>query len=153
MNLIIERAFVWVAEVEDRPGGMLQVLKPLKDAGADLDLIITRRAFESPGKALVFVTPLRGEQQVAAAASAGFNVADAIPSIRVQGQNRPGLAADIAGTLAEAQFNLRGFSAAELGTRFVMYIGLDSEVEATRAASLLEQQWGSTGAEWHMDAA
>ncbi|MCU0772258.1 MAG: amino acid-binding protein [Verrucomicrobia bacterium] len=153
MNLIIERAYVWVAEIEDHPGGMLQVLKPLKDAGADLDLIITRRAVESPGKALVFVTPLRGERQVAAAAAAGFNVADAIPSLRVQGQNRPGLAADLAATLAEARLNLRGFSAAELGTRFVMYIGLDSEAEAIRAASLLQQQWGSTEAEWHMDAA
>ena len=39
--------------------------------------------------------------------------------------------------LARAEINLRGFSAAVLGTRFVAYIGFDSEADAEKAADVL----------------
>jgi len=139
MNLIIERADVWASSLDDQPGGLAQVLKPLKDSGADLDFIIARRSPEEPGKGVVFVTPLRGDKEVAAAAEAGFNVANSIHSVRVQGHNEPGLAADLAQCLAEANINMRGFSAAELGTRFVLYIGLDSEADADRTVKTLQR--------------
>lgn len=139
MNLIVERANVWAANIEDRPGGLSRVLKILKQAGADLDFVIARRLTRRSGKAVVFVTPLRGDKQVAAANEAGFNVANSVHSVRVQGQNRPGLAADLTERLAEANVSLRGFSAAELGTRFVMYIGLDSEADVDKVVEVLQQ--------------
>ena len=141
MNLIIERADVWAASLDDQSGGLADVLELLKEAGADLDFIVARRTAEAPGRGAVFVTPLRGDQEIAAAASAGFNVASSIHSVRIQGHNQAGLAAEIAGRLAEAQINLKGFSAAELGTRFVMYLGLDSEADADRAVTVLQKQW------------
>lgn len=137
MNVIIERAYVWAATLEDQPGGLAAILQPLKDAGADLDFVIARRTPEQPGKGVVFVTPLRGNREIAAAAEAGFNLSSSIHSVRVQGANEPGLVARLAQTLAEARINLRGVSAAELGTRFVMYIGFDSEADADRAVAVL----------------
>ncbi len=141
MKLIVERADVWAASLEDQVGGLARVLKRLKDAGSDLDFIIARRDSGEPGRALVFITPLRGAREVAAAEEAGFNVDKGIHSVRVQGQNEPGLASDVAGRLAEADINVRGLSAAELGTRFVMYIGLDSEADADRVVRVL-RAWG-----------
>lgn len=138
MNLIIERANVWASSLDDRPGGLAQVLKPLKDAGADLDFIVARRSSSEPGKGVVFVTPLRGDKEVAAAADVGFNIANSIHSVRIQGPNEPGLAADLAQRLADANINMRGFSAAELGTRFVLYIGLDTEADADKVVETLQ---------------
>ena len=153
MNLIIERAEVWSATIEDTPGGMARALEPLKEAGADLDFIISRRAAESPGKGALFVTPLRGDDEIAAAASAGFNVASSIHSVRVQGHNRAGLAAEIGSSLADERINLKGMSAAELGTRFVMYLAFDSEKDANRAVEVLQKKWRTGDADWHKSAA
>jgi len=140
MNLIIERADVWAARLDDRSGGLADLLKPLKDVGADFDFIIARRSAEDPGKGVVFVTPLRGEREVGVAAEVGFNVASSIHSVRIQGQNQPGVAADIAEILAKGGLTMRGFSAAELGTRFVMFIGMDSEADADNAVEVLRQE-------------
>ncbi|MGA1235962.1 MAG: ACT domain-containing protein [Limisphaerales bacterium] len=137
MNLIVERADVWAAPLQDRPGGLADVLETLKDAGADLDFIVARRDSKEPGKGVAFVTPLRGDAEVAAAAEVGFNVANSIHSVRIEGANERGLAAELVRRLADEGINLRSLSAAELGARFVMYIGFDTEQDAKKAVALL----------------
>jgi hypothetical protein len=74
MDLLVEHVDVWASGIEDKPGGLADVLDSLRDAGANLQLIIARRAPEDPGKGVVFVTPLQGDREIAAAAQAGFNV-------------------------------------------------------------------------------
>ena len=88
----VEHVDVWAATIEDRPGGLAQALATLRDAGADLQLIISRRA--EPGKGVVFVTPLQGDREIAAAAQVGFNIALTLHSVRVMGPDRPGVAAE-----------------------------------------------------------
>jgi hypothetical protein len=153
VNLIIERADVWEATVDDQPGGLARVLGSLKEVGADLDFIVARRSSEVPGKALVFIAPLRREEEAVAAAELGFNVTRSIQSLRVQGPNAPGRAAEITERLAGADLNLRGLSAAELGTRFVMYIGLDSEEDAEKAVNVLQTLAASSDSDWRQSAA
>jgi hypothetical protein len=137
VNLIVERADVWAAPLQDCPGGLADVLETLKDAGADLDFIVARRDSKEPGKGVAFVTPLRGDAEVAAAAEVGFNVANSIHSVRIEGANERGLAAELVRRLADEGINLRSLSAAELGARFVMYIGFDTEQDAKKAVALL----------------
>ena len=84
----VEHVDVWAASIEDRPGGLAHALATLRDAGADLQLIIARRA--EPGKGVVFVTPLQGDREIAEAAQVGFNVAHTLHSVRVMGHDRPG---------------------------------------------------------------
>jgi len=83
-NLIVERVDVWAATIEDKPGGLAKILTGLKDAGADLDFVIARRAPEKPGTGVVFVTPLRGDREVAAASTLGFNVTSILKSLRIE---------------------------------------------------------------------
>lgn len=139
MDLIVERVDVWAASVKDEPGGLARKLTALRGAGAGLDFVIARRAPEEPGTGVVFVTPLRGDTEVAAAADVGFNVTSSVHSVRVEGEDRPGIAAELTKKLAAAGINLRGLSAAVIGTRFVVYIALDSAAEATKAISILQQ--------------
>jgi hypothetical protein len=139
MDLIVERVDVWAASIRDEVGGLAHLLTGLRDAGADLDFIIARRTAEKPGTGVVFVTPLRGDREVAVAAELGFNVTKSVKAVRIEGDNRPGITAEITEKLAAAGINLRGLSAAVIGTRFIIYIGLDSSADALEAADILKQ--------------
>jgi hypothetical protein len=136
MDLIIERVNVWVAGIKDEPGGLARTLAVLREAGADLNFMIARR--EGPGEGVVFVTPLQGDREIAAAATVGFHSTRSVHSLRVEGANQPGIAAAVAEKLAAGGINLRGFSGAVIGTQFVIYIGLDSGADADKAAALLQ---------------
>jgi len=138
MALKVERVDVWAASIEDQPGGLAGKLAPLADAGADLEFVIARRAPDKPGTGVVFVTPLQGDAQTAAGQEAGFAVADSLHSLRVEGDNQPGIGAELTRKLAGAGINLRGLSAAVIGGRFIMYLALDTAEDADKAAGLLE---------------
>jgi hypothetical protein len=137
MDLLVERVDVWAATIEDSPGGLATVLAALREAGADLQSIIARRAPEKPGTGVVFVTPLQGDRQIDAAAQVGFNVTRRLHSVRVMGRDRPGRAAELALKLADAGINLRGFSASVIGNQFVAYVAVDSLDDANRAIEAL----------------
>ena len=138
-NLIVERVDVWAATIEDKPGGLAKILTGLKDAGADLDFVIARRAPEKPGTGVVFVTPLRGDREVAAASTLGFNVTSSLKSLRIEGENKPGVASALTNRLADAGINLHGLSAAVIGTKFIIYISLDNAEDAAKAAKILKK--------------
>ncbi len=139
MDLIVERVNVWAASIRDKVGGLAHLLAGLRDAGADLDFIIARRAPEKPGTGVAFVTPLRGDREIAAAADLGFNVTRSIHSVRIEGDNKPGVVAGFTQKLAAARINLRGLSVAVIGARFILYIGLDTAEDAVKAVSILQQ--------------
>ena len=137
MALLVERVDVWAATIQDGTGGLAEVLAALREAGADLQFIIARRAPDEPGKGVVFVTPLQGDREIRAAAQVGFNVTRRVHSVRVTGPDQPGVAAMLTQKLAEAGINLRGFSASVIGTQFVVYVAVDSLDDANRAMTLL----------------
>jgi len=137
MDISVERVDVWAASIEDRPGGLAEVLGALRDVGADLQFIIARRAPQDPGTGVVFVTPLQGDREIAAAAEVGFNVTQTLHSVRVMGRDRPGAAAELTQQLADGRINLRGFSASVIGSQYVAYVAVDSLDEANKAISVL----------------
>jgi len=139
MDLLVERVDVWAASIKDEPGGLARMLTGLREARADLDFVIARRTLEEPDTGIVFVTPLRGDAEVAAAAELGFNVTSSVHSVRIEGENRPGTAAELTEELAAAGINLRGFSAAVIGTRFIAYVAFDTAAETNEAMSILRQ--------------
>ena len=139
MELIVERVNVWAASIKDEPSSLSRILTGLREAGADLDFIIARRAAEKPGTGVVFVTPLRGDREVAAAADLGFNVTNSVHSVRIEGENKAGTAAELAAKLAKEGINLRGLSASVSGARFVIFIGLDNAEDAVKAVNILQQ--------------
>jgi hypothetical protein len=135
MALNVSKVGVWAASIEDRPGGLAGKLKALGDAGANLEFVVARRAPDKPGRGVVFVAPIAGPKQTAAAAAAGFSAAESLHSVRIEGPDRPGLGAAITGALAAAGINLRGLSAAAIGKRMVCYLALDSAADADKAVA------------------
>ena len=135
----VEHVDVWAATIEDRPGGLAQALATLRDAGADLQLIIARRA--EPGKGVVFVTPLQGDREIAAAAQVGFNITHTLHSVRVMGRDRPGVAAELTQKLADGRINLRGFSLSVIGKPYLAYAAVDSLEDANKVIEILKKAW------------
>jgi hypothetical protein len=138
-DLIIERVDVWVAGIKDKIGGLSHLLSSLRKVGADLDFILARRAPEKPGEGVVFLTPLRGDTEIAAAAMLGFTVTTSIDTLRIIGENVPGVAEKLTAALAGAGINLHGFSGAVIGTSFIIYISFDNAQDAAKAEAILKR--------------
>lgn len=138
MDLLVEHVDVWAATIQDRPGGLSEVLATLRDVGANLQFVIARRAPEAPGSGVVFVTPLQGDREIRAAAQVGFNVTQSLHSIRVMGRDKPGIGAELTRKLADAGINLRGLSASAIGPQFVAYLAFDSLDDANKATDILQ---------------
>ena len=135
----VERVDVWSATIEDKPGALAAVLNALRQAGANLQFIIARRAPEKSGTGVVFVAPLRNDKEIRAAEQAGFNTSQSLQSVRLTGADRAGMAAELTEKLAAGGINLRGFSASVIGSQFVAYVALDSSEQADKAKEILQK--------------
>ena len=138
MELMVERENVWIASLEDKPGALAAKLVALAEAGADLDFAIARRSPDRPGTGVLFVTPLQGDAELKAASEVGFSGANRLHSLRVEGENTKGLAGMISGKLGAAGINLRGFSGAVIGKRFVLHIAFDTAELREKALGIIK---------------
>jgi len=138
MSLKVTKMDVWSGEIQDQPGGLSGVLRQLADANADLEMVVARRQPDRPGAGIVFLAPVKGRKATAAAAVAGLSPAPGVAALRVEGTNRPGLGAKMTGAIADSGVNLRGLSAAVLGSRFVAYMTFDSAEDADKAAKAIK---------------
>ncbi|QCP53400.1 amino acid-binding protein [Trinickia violacea] len=139
MELSVERVDVWAAAIDDKPGGLAKVLGVLRDAGVDLQFVVARRTPEASGKGVVFVAPLQGDSAIRAATQVGFSVSPSLYSVRVMGLDQLGVIAQLTQMLADGDINLRGVSAAVLGSQFIAYIAVDSLDDAEKAIDILQR--------------
>ena len=137
MALKTSRVDTWAATIKDQPGGLSAKLETLAAGKVNLEFVIARRAPEKPGTGVVFVTPIKGAAGLAAAKRAGFKKTPSLHTVRVEGADKPGQGAKITMALAEAGINLRGFSAAAIGKKFVAHVAVDTTATATKAMKLL----------------
>jgi hypothetical protein len=138
MSLTISKVDVWAAEIDDTPGGLAKLLGALAGAGADLECVVARRDPTKQGKGVAFINPVKGANAKKAAKAEGLAPAEKLATLKVEGDDTPGLGARITSTLGEAGVNLRGVSGAVIGRKFVAYLGFDGAADATKAARALK---------------
>jgi len=137
MGFKLDRVHVWSGEVVDRAGGVAAKLHELAQAGANLEYILTRRQPDQPGTGVLCVAPVTGPTQVRAAKAAGLTETQQPVVMRVEGDNRAGLAHRLTHDWALAAISLEGLSMAVLGGKFVGFAAFDSVADANRAAQIL----------------
>ncbi|HET6427362.1 MAG TPA: amino acid-binding protein [Phycisphaerae bacterium] len=137
MAMKVSKVQMWVTGVQDVPGALAAKLHALAEAGASLEFVLARRTPEKKGEGVVFLIPLKGARQLAAARKNRVRKSKSIHAIRVEGPDKRGMGARISGALAEAGINMRGLSALVLGRKFVLYLALDSAADAAQAARVL----------------
>lgn len=98
-------------------------------------------AYRYPGneaKAAIELYPVSGKKLTASAMEAGLSVSS-IPALLVEGDNRPGLAHQIAQAVAEAGVNLSFVMAHVVGRRYAATIGFETETDAKKASTLIKK--------------
>lgn len=130
---------VWAATCEDKPGAVMQLLEGLARAGANLKFVFGRRLDNEPGKGVVFVSPLEGDRQLAAAAALGFAPTRKLFAVHVEGADEPGLAYSFASALEREGINMNVVSGMVVRGQFAVYLAFDTPTDAERAIERLNQ--------------
>ena len=138
MAMKVSKMIVWVGTIKDEPGGLAEKLTIMADAGAQLEYVLARRTPEKKGKGVVFLAPLRGAKQLAAAKKAKLRKSKSIHAIRVEGGDKPGLGAKVTQALGDKGISFRGLAAVVIGKRFVVHLALDSAGAASKALRVLK---------------
>ncbi len=138
MAYSVNKVEMWAGEIEDRVGGLAAKLEALAKAGADLEIVVSRRQPNVPGKGIVFLGPVTGANVSKAAEAAGLTQTRDLVALRVEGPNKPGECHRLTRLLADAGINLRGLAATAIGSKFAASLGFDSDADATKAAQLLQ---------------
>ena len=138
MRVDVSHVDIWVASIEDRPGGLAEKLDALAQADVDLEFVSARRAPDKPGTGVAFVAPIKGPRQMRAARKAGFEKTKSLHGVRVATGNKPGFSAELTKKLAEAGISLRGFSGASISNRAIFYLAFDSDADANKALRLIK---------------
>lgn len=141
MGMTVKRVTLWRSEVENKPGELARALEPIARAGTDLQVVMGYRYPGNETKAAIEVYPITG-RKAAGAAQAGGLSASSIPTLQVEGDNRPGLGYEIAKALADAGINISFQVAQVIGRRFSAIFGFETDAAAGRAATLIKRAAG-----------
>jgi hypothetical protein len=138
MAISVKKIVVWRTDVEDKPGALSSVLAPLAEVGADLQVVMGFRYHGGEHKAAIEVSPVSGKKSTTAASKVGL-AASAIPTLLVQGDNRPGLGHSIAQAIAEAGINVTFLVAQVIESRFSMVMGFEDEAASKQATTIIKK--------------
>jgi hypothetical protein len=138
MPVTVKNISLWRKEVENQVGSLAHTLEPVTKAGANLHVLMGYRYPGEETKAAIELYPIAGKKVNAAASEAGLS-ASSIPTLLVEGDNKPGLGFAIAQAIAGAGINMTFFVAQAVGRRFSAVLGFESEAGAKTAAPLIKK--------------
>ena len=138
MALTVKKVSLWRREMDNRPGTLAGILEPLARAGSDLQVAMGYRFPGHETRAAVELAPVASKKSVAAARAAGLQPSG-IPTLIVQGDNRPGLGHAMSQAMAEAGINMSFLVAQVVGRKYSAVFGFESESDADRAAALIRK--------------
>lgn len=139
MSFKMQRVHVYHAEVEDKPGGIAAKLKKLAEAGVHLEYVYSQRSATKPGMGDLYVAPLNGNGQIAAARAAGLHEVSEPIVMRIEGDDKKGLGGRLTQAWEMAGINLHGLVMTVIQGKFVGYVTFDSVDDANRAATILAE--------------
>ena len=135
----MQRVHVYHTEVKDEPGGISDKLRPLGEAGAHLEYVYSQRSASRPGYGDLYVAPLTTQAQIAAAKDAGLHEVQEPIVMRVEGDDKAGLAGRLTIEWEKAGINLHGMVMSVFHGKFVGYLTFDSVNDGNKAATILAE--------------
>ena len=138
MPVTVKSISLWRKEVDNHVGSLAQTLEPVTKAGANLQVLMGYRYPGEGTKAAIEVYPVAGKRVAAAAAEAGLS-GSSIPTLLVQGDDKPGLGHAIAKAISGAGINMTFFVAQTIGRKFSVVLGFETEADAKTATPLIKK--------------
>ena len=139
MSFKMQRVHVYHTEINDEPGGIAARLRPLAEAGVHLEYVYSQRSATKPGVGDLYVAPINGNGHMAAAKAAGLHQVQEPIVMRVEGDDKAGLAGRLTVEWEKAGINLHGMVMSVSHGKFVGYITFDSVQDANAAATILAE--------------
>lgn len=141
MAVKVKAITLWRQDAENRPGALARTLEPLARAGADLRVVMGYRHPGEGGRATIELYPVAGRKATDAARVAGLSTSG-IPTLLVEGDNRPGVGHSLSRALGQAGINMSFFLGQVVGKKYSAILGFESELDAKRAAALIRKVKG-----------
>jgi len=138
MPVTVKSISLWRKEVQNQVGTLAQTLEPVTKAGANLRVLMGYRYPGDGTRAAIELYPVAGKRVTDAAAEAGLE-ASSIPTLLVEGDDKPGLGLAIADAISGARVNMTFFVAQVIGRKFSAVLGFETEADATTAAPLIKK--------------
>ena len=138
MPVTVKPITLWRKEVDNQPGILAQTLEPFAKGGADLHVVMGYRYPGHETKAAIELYPVAGKKLLSAAQAAGLT-ASPIPTLLVEGDNKPGLGHAIARAIAESGVNLAFMVTQVIGRRYSAVIGFENDGDAKKVTPLLKK--------------
>lgn len=138
MAVNVKSVTLWKRDIENQPGTLADTLAPLASAGANLQVVMAYRYPGDESRATLEIYPVSGKKAAAAAQQAGLS-ASGIPTLVVEGDDRPALGHAIARAIADAGINIAFLVAQVIGRKYSAVLGFESETDAKRAAGLIKK--------------
>jgi hypothetical protein len=138
MPIRVKSISLWRKEVENQVGTLAHTLEPVTKAGANLRVLMGYRYPGEGTKAAIELYPIVGKKVTATAAEAGLS-ASSIPTLLVEGDDKPGLGFAIAQAISGARVNVTFFVAQSIGRRFSAVLGFETEADLKTAAPLIKK--------------
>jgi hypothetical protein len=142
MPVTVKNISLWRREVENQVGTLAHTLEPVTKAKANLRVLMGYRYPGEGTRAAIELYPIAGKKVTAAASEAGLS-ASSIPTLLVEGDDKPGLGLAIAQAMSAADINMTFFVAQAVGRRFSAVLGFESEADAKIATPLIKKATGS----------
>ncbi len=138
MAVTVKKIALWRSEVENKAGVLAKNLAPLANAGADLQVVMAYRYPGNESKAAIEVYPVSGKKLTNAAQAVALS-ASSIPTLLVEGDNKPGLGYSLAQAIADAGINLSFLVAQVIGKKYSAIFGFESEEDARKATTVIKK--------------
>lgn len=138
MAVAVKKAVLWRRELENRPGTLAEALKPFADARVNLKVVMGYVFPNDRSRAALEVYPVTGAKAERAARAGGLEAFTGVHSLVVEGDDRAGLAHDVAAALAGAGVNISFAVVEVVGKKYKGVFGFESAGDADKAAGLIK---------------
>src|SRR5712691_8211352 len=138
MPVTVKNIMLWRKEIENQVGTLAHTLEPVAKAGANLHVLMAYRYPGEGTKPAIELYPIAGKKVNAAASEVGLS-ASSIPTLLVEGDDKPGLGLAIAQAISGARVNMNFFVAQSIGRRFSAVLGFETEAHTNAAAPLIKK--------------
>jgi hypothetical protein len=139
MSFKMQRVHVYHTEVKDEPGGIAEKLKPLAEAGVHLEYVYSQRSVSRPGYGDLYIAPLTTDAQIQAAKQIGLREVQEPIVMKIEGDDKAGLAGKLTVAWEKAGINLHGMVMSVHDGKFVGYVTFDTVEDGNKAATILAE--------------
>jgi hypothetical protein len=133
MALRVRKGYLWRKEIDNKPGTFAQALEPFSKSGQNLQIVM------GYAKGAIEVFPVTDSKAIESAKEAGLQEMSEATCLIVEGEDRAGIAFEIAKAISALEINLHFAMCQSVDKQFQACFGFSDEADATRAQAAIEK--------------